>query len=249
MKQFCTLIDALYSAPPDRPFITYWIDEDEHETVTFGEFRQRAQSQAALLRAHDVGVGDRVIIIMPQGITSMAVFAAAMMLGAVPAFLAYPNFKIEPSKYRSGLAGVTKNLKATVVVIDDEFPEELLSHVSLDGSTKLIRASATASLPLEEFSAHIDPEGIAFIQHSAGTTGLQKGVALTHSAVLKQIEHLAEALRIDGASDRIYSWLPLYHDMGLIACFMLPMVCHLPVIMQSPLDWVMHPRNHAPDHH
>ena len=52
---------------------------------------------------------------------------------------------------------------------------------------------------------------------------------------------LRESLRIDGTSDRVYSWLPLYHDMGLIACFMLPMVCHLPVVMQSPLDWVMHP--------
>ncbi len=66
-------------------------------------------------------------------------------------------------------------------------------------------------------------------------------MALTHAAVLRQIEHLTRALRIDAAADRVYSWLPLYHDMGLIACFMLPMVCHIPVVMQSPLDWVMHP--------
>ena len=68
----------------------------------------------------------------------------------------------------------------------------------------------------------IQPDSLAFIQHSAGTTGLQKGVALTHAAVLTQLEHLVERLKIDGATDRVYSWLPLYHDMGLIACFMLP---------------------------
>jgi fatty-acyl-CoA synthase len=64
---------------------------------------------------------------------------------------------------------------------------------------------------------------------------------LTHAAVLRQLEHLVQALKIDGGKDRIYSWLPLYHDMGLIACFMLPMAYHIPVVMQSPLDWVMVP--------
>ena len=242
MTRFRTLIDALGSAPPDRPFITFWIDEDEQETVTFGDFQSRAQSQVAFLQSQEVVTGDRVVIIMPQGIASMATFAGAMMLGAVPAFLAYPNFKVEPAKYRAGLAGVTGNLRAKVVVIDDGFPDELLAHVSLDGESKLIRAGNDAAIQLEGFSPpQIDPHSIAFIQHSAGTTGLQKGVALTHAAVLRQIESLSDALRIDATSDRICSWLPLYHDMGLIACFMLPMVCHVPVVMQSPLDWVMHP--------
>jgi acyl-CoA synthetase (AMP-forming)/AMP-acid ligase II len=81
---------------------------------------------------------------------------------------------------------------------------------------------------------------VAFIQHSAGTTGLQKGVALSHEAVLTHLNHLVPALRLT-ADDRIYSWLPLYHDMGLIACFMMPMVCHVPIVMQSPTDWVMQP--------
>ena len=61
----------------------------------------------------------------------MGVFVGAMLLGAVPAILAYPNFKVEPAKYRSGLAGVTANLHARVIVIDDEFPDDLLEHVTL----------------------------------------------------------------------------------------------------------------------
>jgi acyl-CoA synthetase (AMP-forming)/AMP-acid ligase II len=243
VTRFRNLIDALGAAPGDRPFVTAWIDEDERESVTFAEFRRRTRLQAKALSDHGVTVGDRVIVIMPQSIPAMTTFVGAMMLGAVPAFLAYPNFKVESSKYRSGLAGVTANLRAKAVVIDDEFPDDMLGHVSLSQGTKLLRAcdcggpGGAEGLPDLENHA----QSLAFIQHSAGTTGLQKGVALTHAAVLSQLEHLARALKIDGATDCVYSWLPLYHDMGLIACFLLPMVCHVPVVMQSPLDWVMHP--------
>ena len=238
--RYRNLIEALDAAPGERPFVTAWVNEDEQETVTFAEFRRRARLQARALRANGATVGDRVIIIMPQGILVMTVFVGAMMLGAVPAFIAYPNDKVEPSKYRFGVAGVTANLSANVVVIDEEFPDEILGHVSLGEQTRLLRVGN--GVEREEFlSSPSQHDGMAFIQHSAGTTGLQKGVALTHTAVLRQVAHLSQALKIDSARDRIYSWLPLYHDMGLIGCFMLPMACHIPVVMQSPLDWVMHP--------
>ena len=180
--------------------------------------------------------------VMPQSIAAMEVFIGSMMLGAVPAFLAYPNNKVEPSKYKSGLAGVTANLQARFVIIDENFPQELLDYVSPSAGTKLLRAERRqSSVASDRRYSPVSADTLALIQHSAGTTGLQKGVALTHAAVLTQIGHLEQALKIDVASDCIYSWLPLYHDMGLIACFMLPMVCHLPVVMQSPVDWVMQP--------
>jgi hypothetical protein len=59
-----------------------------------------------------------------------------MMLGSVPTFLAYPNSKIEPSKYSSGISGVTTNLAAKVVVIDEDFPEESLGHIFIPGGSK-----------------------------------------------------------------------------------------------------------------
>ena len=240
--KYGTLVGALWAAPPERRFVTSWIDVDEQQSVTFGEFRRLAAAQAASLAENGVQPGDRVILIMPQGIPLMAAFAGAMLLGAVPAILAYPNFKVEPAKYRFGLAGVTANLRARAIVIDREFPEDLLEHVAFGDDTHLLRAArdgGDAEFTLPEVAAQ--PDDLAFIQHSAGTTGLQKGVALTHAAVLRHLEHLSSVLRIDASCDSVYSWLPLYHDMGLIACFMLPMVCHLPVVMQSPLDWVMHP--------
>lgn len=243
MMGFEDLIHALEAAPSEQNFITAWFDEDEQSTVTFGEFRRRALAQSRALQQSGVRDGDHVIIVMPQSICAMAVFAGAMILGAIPSFLAYPNFKVEPAKYRSGLTGVMANLRSKVVVIDADFPAELLEHLTPGGQDVLLRAEESAILPGEAALPRIGGTHLAFVQHSAGTTGLQKGVALTHAAVLRQLEHLAGALRIDPASDRIYSWLPLYHDMGLIACFMLPMVYRLPVVMQSPIEWVMRPQN------
>ena len=238
----CTLIHALFAAPPENPFITEWNDEDDIRVVTFGEFIRLAKLQAAEFLAQGLLAGDRIILIMPQGIPLMTAFAGAMILGAIPAILAYPNFKADPDKYAAGLAGVTQNLKARLVVVDEEFPTELSHRITMADGARLIPnpipSLCAAEPPLPALS--LEPHRLAFIQHSAGTTGLQKGVALSHGAVLTQLDHLATALKVSD-HDRIYSWLPLYHDMGLIACFMLPLAYHVPIVMQSPIEWVMRP--------
>jgi acyl-CoA synthetase (AMP-forming)/AMP-acid ligase II len=237
-----TLLDALEAAPASRLFVLEWHDEDDYLAVTFGDFRRQTRKQASFLRQQGVRCGDRVVFVMPQGIALMTAFAGSMMLGALPAILAYPNVKLEPQKYSSGLRGVSANLNAAYVVTDESLPDELVSELTTIGTSKLIRSPNSietfGELSPEDATTH--PHGLAFIQHSAGTTGLQKGVALSHAAVLRHLNHLVEALRVS-TSDHLYSWLPLYHDMGLIACFMLPMVCHLPVIMQSPAEWVQRP--------
>src|SRR5215470_3008651 len=139
--QYQSLIDALLSAPPHREFITMYRDEDDVSTVRFGEFIERARAQAAQFVRNGVRPGDPVILIMPQGIPLMVSFAAAMLAGAVPAILAYPNFKVEPAKYRLGLSGVSKNLKARLIVVNEEFPEDLLRQIAIEDA-KIIRSAA-----------------------------------------------------------------------------------------------------------
>jgi acyl-CoA synthetase (AMP-forming)/AMP-acid ligase II len=237
------LLDYLSAAPADRPFVTEWHDSDDCRTLTFEQVRAQAAAQAGRLQQEGIRTGDRVIIVMPQTIEAVAAFLGVMMLGAVPAFLAYPNFKVEPGKYRAGLLGVTRNLSAMAVLIDSDFPEEMLEYVRCDQSRVLRsdKSIAYCGVSNDRNWPRAALTDVAFIQHSAGTTGLQKGVPLSHQAVLRQIGHLREALNVNGEQDRIYSWLPLYHDMGLIACFILPLVCHTHVVMQSPTEWVMRP--------
>jgi acyl-CoA synthetase (AMP-forming)/AMP-acid ligase II len=239
--QFLTLVEALAAAPPERPFVTMWEDEDDVQTMTFGEFTRFACLQAERLRARGLRPQDTVVLVMPQGIPLLATFAGAMLVGAVPAILAYPNFKTDPAKYSSGLAGVLANLKAPMVAVQDESTEMLLGdHLPRNDGTQIVCSVALSDERPRLPNLPSEPERVAFIQHSAGTTGLQKGVALSHAAVLTQLDHLVAALKIT-QDDRIYSWLPLYHDMGLIACFILPLAYHLPVVMQSPTNWVAQP--------
>jgi acyl-CoA synthetase (AMP-forming)/AMP-acid ligase II len=84
------------------------------------------------------------------------------------------------------------------------------------------------------------PDSIALLQHSSGTTGLQKGVALSHQAILRQLAAYMPALHL-ASSDVIVSWLPLYHDMGLIAGFLMPILTGAKLVLLSPFEWARAP--------
>jgi len=239
-----TLLEIFAAAPFERRFLTEYSpgETQPYRSYSFGEFLAKAEQFAGLYRQHEVAPRDKIVLVMRQGCELMAAFVGAMIAGAVPTILAYPNFKVNPEKYKTGLLGVTRNIHATLVVVDEQFPEQLRSHIATTSGTTLINfRSNTTEVSKPSISwFEPTPDDVAFIQHSAGTTGLQKGVALSHRAILNQLGHLADGLRIQN-EDRIVSWLPLYHDMGQIACFMLPLACHIPVVMQSPTDWVLDP--------
>ncbi len=239
-----TLVDVFERAPREAPFVTMWRPgrAPECETLTFGGFLGLAARCASLYCHEGLKPGDTVVLIMRQDIAVMAAFVGAMLLGAIPTILAYPTFKIDPEKYRAGLNGVTANIAARLVVLDREFPAGLREHIVGHTTTRVVQLDERSLEDAEELAEGpaVDADSVAFIQHSAGTTGLQKGVALSHRAVLNQLRHLSTALRLT-RDDRIVSWLPLYHDMGLIACFVMPLAFHLGLVMESPTDWVLDP--------
>src|SRR5262249_26426452 len=164
-----TLLEALEAAPADWPFVLEWHDDDDHSSVTFGDFRHRAVRYAYFLKQQGVRRGDRVVFVMPQGIALMAAFVGSMTLGAAPAILAYPNVKVDSAKSSSGLRGVSANLQAPHVVVDPDLPQALCAELSAGGATNLIPCPASVNSfdELARTDSSVHPEGLAFIQHSA----------------------------------------------------------------------------------
>ena len=238
------LLDVIGKVLPENPFATFYGPDPAfaEEAVNHGDFRDLSRKFAALFRQSGVNPGDTIILVMQQGVSLMAAFAGAMWVGAVPAILAYPNFKLDPAKYRRGLMGVTSNLRARLIVLDPEFPASLEICFPAARDVGRLRVSRQRLEEMEPTTFRYRPRAdeIAFIQHSAGTTGLQKGVGLSHQEVLNQLLKLSHALGIK-KGDRVASWLPLYHDMGLIAGFVLPLATGIELILQSPVDWVLRP--------
>ncbi|HND64868.1 MAG TPA: AMP-binding protein, partial [Elusimicrobiota bacterium] len=205
---------------------------------TYAGLLDAAARWAGAMRAAGFGPGDRVGLLMPLSEDLIVAFVGCLRLGAVPSVFSYPSAKVPLSVY----ARHHKDMFSRV---------ELKGLITTDDLGKLLRSEVGATLPIAGVPAWrtaaplaaASPAGLddtVLIQHSSGTTGIQKGVALTPRAVSVQIDLYARALRLN-ERDVIVSWLPLYHDMGLVACFLLPLLTGTPLVLLSPFEWVARP--------
>jgi acyl-CoA synthetase (AMP-forming)/AMP-acid ligase II len=189
--------------------------------------------------------GEVIILILDHGEDLIAAFFGAILHGAIPAIMPFLTEKLSPDHYRNSLAALFEVTAPAGLVTSPEFESE--ARQAMNGAPSIHTVLITGQIPPAERVeqaglAGLDrsPDDIVLLQHSSGTTGLQKGVALSHRAVFNQLEAYAQALRL-GPEDVIVSWLPLYHDMGLIAGFLLPILRGIPLVLMSPFDWVRAP--------
>jgi fatty-acyl-CoA synthase len=234
-----TLLDVVgdHGADPDARAVVYLRPGSDAETVSRREFWERADRCANGLRELGLRRGDVVILAHADGLDALYAFWGALRIGAIPSMFPTPTEKLDPDVYRTSMSLLVRHSGARMVVAADAFVPVLSEVVGCltTGFARLQASPSSAAPPVEPA-----PDDVAFLQHSSGTTGLQKGVALSHRAVLNQVASYSEALPLR-PSDVIVSWLPLYHDMGLIAGFLLPMIQGLPLVLMSPFDWVRRP--------
>ncbi len=240
---FATLLDAaaLQASHADAPVISFIATGADPIQVSRTQFQERVRGYAAGLTRLGVAVGDLVIIAHTQNLESIYAFWGAMYMGAIPSMFPTLTEKLDPRTYMHNMNELVARSGVRLIFTSDDFAPVMArtANCPVIGATEL--AGLAEDVGQDELQPHLaHPEAIAFLQHSSGTTGLQKGVALSHGAVLNQLASYAEAIALR-EDDVIVSWLPLYHDMGLIAGFMQPLVQGIPLILMSPFDWVKHP--------
>ena len=225
---------------PEKPFLI--IEKAEGVSVTsFQELRDKARGFAAMFARSGLNKDDAIALVFTTHPAQAPAFVGAMMAGAIPFMLPTMTSKQDPALFWKAQAATLERVDARLILTDSHMASLLATNVPKLASRVLVvdaadpRGSAISSEAVDH-----SRQDIAFLQHSSGTTGAKKGVVLTHGMVLDAVEALGTALGI-GESDTIASWLPLYHDMGLIACLMLPMVLGLTTVHMDPLEWAMRP--------
>jgi len=223
---------------PDRLAVRLLWSQQREQAVSCGDLLEGALRYAGRLQRVGAGPGAVVLIIHQHSLDLLYGFFGAVLAGAIPSLLPYPTEKLDTERYRNSLEALFQLIQPKAVITYPALAVVLKSLCELEGVEVLLPQPDDHS-PLGE-AVSVAAQDIALLQHSSGTTGLQKGVALSHEAIYRQLESCAEAIRLS-RDDVIVSWLPLYHDMGLIAGFLLPILKSIPLVLMSPLEWVRAP--------
>lgn len=210
--------------------------------ISYGQLLARGSAFADQLRTSGLSQGDIVIIVLKHSPDLYYSFVGALLAGCIPSFMPFPSPKQDPVLYWDSHRKLFERIGVRALVTYKDFQCELMQHFAADSLAILFAEDiVNAGSANSEYSAlSAQPTDTVLLQHSSGTTGLKKGVALSHQAVLRQLDSYAQSLDLQ-KEDRIASWLPLYHDMGLMACFLLPLVKGVPVISLDPFEWTANP--------
>ncbi len=216
------LIGQRASADPDTPYFHLF-----DEAITYGALWRESARHAAGLARFGVERGDKVCLIYPTCAEFFYTFFGALRLGAIPVPL-YPTMGVE------GTANIFRDSEAKVVVTIGWFRQGVEEAGGGAGNVRAILepSDLETDAPLPGMPTARE-EDIAFIQYTSGSTGHPRGVVLSHANVCRTVEFMAEAAQLT-RDDTVVSWLPLYHDMGLIGCAFTPPISGSPLYLLPP---------------
>ncbi len=234
-----TLVQSLQrraAQTPDQVALRFLAESAEQNVVlSYRDLDSRARTIAAALRAN-ADLGDRAVLLFPSGPDYVAAFFGCLYAGVI-AVPAYP-----PESTRR------HHQERLLSIIADAEPRLLLTIASLaDGLAQIENAPPVLSVDSLESAGHwvapdLHPDDIAFLQYTSGSTALPKGVQVSHGNLVANEVLIRRGFGIDlNPDDVIVSWLPLYHDMGLIGGLLQPIFSGVPCVLMSPAYFLGRP--------
>ena len=225
------------------PAYTFLHDgEDDSETIDYAELNRRARRVAAALDG--CRPGDRAMLIVPPGLDFITAFLGCFYAGVI-AVPAYPPGPARLSRSVARLRAIASSCGAKVVLTTQpilRLAEAMAAHAPELATLTWIAVDAEALPAQERGACDVDPNDVAFLQYTSGSTGAPKGVMVTHGNLLANLEGTYEACSRGEEADSVYvGWLPPYHDMGLVGQLLQPLYAGYPCVTMSPLHFLQRP--------
>ncbi|MEL7510339.1 MAG: AMP-binding protein [Cyanobacteria bacterium J06554_1] len=244
LSSLIELLEQRANHQPNQRAYTFLIDgETEEVNITYAELDRQARAVAAHLQTV-ISPGERALLLYPQGLGFIIAFFGCLYAGiiAVPAYPPRRNQKM------SRLQSIVKDSDATIALTTTDLLETLeqrFQESSDLGRLKWLSTDSIAnSLAVNWQSPSIQTSNLAFLQYTSGSTGNPKGVMVTHGNVLHNSEYIKQAFELSSESVSV-TWLPSFHDMGLIDGVIQPMYTGFlgvlmppAAFMQKPIRWL-----------
>ncbi len=239
-----TISEALWlraQADPNR--LHAWVREDEgrEHTLTYGHLLAEAGAVAGGLGERGLRRGDTVALVLPTGLDFLRAFMGILLTDGIPVPI-YPPVRLDRlEEYAQRQAAILDDAGVRLLVtLERARPLVSLLSSRVPSLEAVVTAdelaAAGARWPMPDANG-ADP---AFIQYTSGSTGQPKGVLLTHDNLVANIRAVAEGVQLR-PTDVGVTWLPLYHDMGLIGSWLFCLFHGLPIDIQSPLSFLARP--------
>ena len=241
-----TLMEALYWHTEqhwDRPHIYLYGEDHEPTPINYSDLLQGAQSIAAGLRERELEPGQTVAIMLPTSKAYFFSFMGILLAGGIPVPI-YPPARlsqIEDHLHRH--ARILDNARASILItVAEAKPVARMLKSQVPGLRYIATPDDLAISNVQALrSAAVRPHHTAFLQYTSGSTGNPKGVVLSHANLLANLRAMGQAAGVD-SNDVFVSWLPLYHDMGLIGAWLGSLYYAYPLVLMSPLAFLNRPQ-------
>jgi 1-acyl-sn-glycerol-3-phosphate acyltransferase len=227
---------------PSRDHLTVLKSRGEEKNITYADLFEGAKSVAASLSKRQINPGDTVAIMLPTCEEYFFCFMGVILAGAIPVALYPPTRASQIVDHLERHVEILRNAKTRVLITNRPLMGGVGRLLKISGGfINLVDVERLITRDSDEYRQLIaKPSDTAFVQYTSGSTGNPKGVVLTHANILSNIKAMGSVLDVS-QNDIFVSWLPLYHDMGLIGAWLGSLFFGCKFIVMSPFSFLSSP--------